>query len=176
MSTKALLEAVLFIYGEPMPIKNLAKLINKDEKETLSLVYEFQSSLENENRGLVLVINNGKIQLATKKEFGGVIEKLLKAELHEDLTPAASETLAIIGYLGPVSKSRIDYLRGVNSLQIIRNLILRGLIEKSTDSKKSSIFLYSLSTDFLRHLGLTDIRFLPEYEKYSQLSTKLIET
>src|SRR3972149_1519044 len=89
----------------------------------------------------------------------------LDEELKEELTPAGLETLSIIAYFGPVSKIKIDYFRGVNSAFILRNLLMRGLIDRSDKSKEEG-YAYSLNFDALKHLGISKIEELPEYEKY----------
>jgi segregation and condensation protein B len=94
----------------------------------------------------------------------------VKEELTEDLTPASSETLAIISYLGPISRAKIEYLRGVNSSLILRNLTMRGLIEKVSDDNRSSAFLYRITFDLMKHLGIEKKEDLPDYEKFSELS------
>ena len=85
------------------------------------------------------------------------------------LTPASLETLAIIAYLGPCNRALIEYVRGVNSTFILRSLMIRGLVERKPDPKRMNTFLYQVSFDFLRHMGLTRQGDLPDYEKYRKL-------
>jgi len=82
------------------------------------------------------------------------------------------ETLSVIAYNGPIARSTVDYLRGVNSGYIMRNLLVRGLINRRPDPERPYIFLYDVSFDFLKHLGLSKKEELPEYDKYKDLSEK----
>lgn len=112
---------------------------------------------------------NNQIQLATKPDFQKLGEKIIKEEIKENLTPATLETLSIVAYNGPIARSTIDYLRGVNSGYILRNLLVRGLIERYPDPQRPYVFLYNVSFDFLKHLGLAKQEELPEYQKYKDL-------
>jgi segregation and condensation protein B len=92
-----------------------------------------------------------------------LIEKIIKEERERDLGRAGIETLAIIAYKGPVSKKEIEYIRGVNSQFALRNLLLRGLVERKASSWDERVIVYSITADALRHLGLGSITELPEY-------------
>ncbi|MBI2047988.1 MAG: SMC-Scp complex subunit ScpB [Candidatus Liptonbacteria bacterium] len=164
------LEALLFIYGEQFSRKKAEKVLEINNKEELdSLIEEFGRRLSVEGRGLSLLTDNEKIQLVTKPQFGKLLESFVKAELSDDLTPASLETLSIILYLGPISRGEIDYRRGVNSSFTLRNLSLRGLIEKSSDKDQQGGYLYQASFDLLKHLGINRKEELPEYEKFKSL-------
>ena len=104
-----------------------------------------------------------EIMLATAPEYGTLVESLIKEELSKDLGKAGMETLAIVLYLGPVSRSRIDYIRGVHSHFILRNLLVRGLVEKIPHPEDKRAFLYRPTIDLLRHLGIARAEDLPDY-------------
>jgi segregation and condensation protein B len=167
---EAKIEAVLFIYGEPVKTADLAKMIKSGEAETKKAINRLKDRLGFESSGLFLVESDDKIQLATKPAFGKIIEEIIKAEIKEDLTPAAQETLSIIAYLGPISRPDIDYIRGVNSSFILRSLMIRGLIERSPSSKRLSAFDYKLSFDALKKLGVSKEAELPEFEHYREIA------
>ena len=93
----------------------------------------------------------------------------MKEELTEDLTPASLETLSIVSYLGPISRTRIEYLRGVNSSVILRNLMIRGLIERFHDPEHASGFLYRLTFDAMKHFGIQQKEDLPDFPKFQEL-------
>ena len=101
--------------------------------------------------------------LGTAPELSPTIEKMTKEELMGDLGKATLETLSIILYQGPIVKSRIDYIRGVNSSFILRNLLIRGLIERREHPEDKRTFLYSPTFDLLTHLGISRVEDLPEY-------------
>lgn len=163
------LEALLFIYGEPIEIKKLARIFSVKEEEVKSGVAALEEELKREERGLTLVEDKGRVQLVTKPEFSKLLEDLTKEEFAEDLTPAALETLSIVSYAGPISRADLEYIRGVNSSFILRALLMRGLIEREIDPKRANAFVYTASFDLLKKLGLSKNSELPEYQKYKDL-------
>ncbi|MFH0890953.1 MAG: SMC-Scp complex subunit ScpB, partial [Candidatus Liptonbacteria bacterium] len=125
------LEAMLFIHGEPISYRRIAPILGFEEKEIPALAEELKKRLwERADSGLALIRDEDKVQLMTKPQFHKLLENFVKDQLSEDLTPASLETLAIIAYAGPISRARIEYQRGVNSIFILRNLMLRGLVER----------------------------------------------
>ena len=113
--------------------------------------------------------------LGTSPENHDLIEKLKKDELSKDIGKAGLETLSIVLYRGPVRKSEIDYIRGVNSGSILRNLMIRGLIERKSDEKDQRSFLYVPTFDLLSFLGISELNELPEYEKVKTELEKAVE-
>lgn len=160
----AKLEALLFIHGEPIHIRDIAGTLGISEDEAATLLEEFKTTLAGEGRGLMLLSHGDKYQLVTKPEVGSILTAFVKRELDSELTPASLETLAIITYLGPISKARIEYFRGVNSSIILRNLGLRGLIVRVPDPTKQNTWLYEPSFDLFRHLGVSNREELPEFQ------------
>ena len=105
----------------------------------------------------------------TKPALAPVIRDFVKQELTEDLTPASLEALSLIAYLGPLPRARLDYLRGVNSSFILRNLMMRGLVERDSDPLHPAVMLYRATIDLWKHLGVDGQDRLPEYEKFKTL-------
>lgn len=167
------LEALLFIYGDPLEFKKIVQILKAEEEEVRKAVKILAEELEKEGRGLSLMEDKDKIQLTTKPEFAKLLESVIKEELHENLTPAALETLSIVAYAGPLSRAELEYIRGVNSSFTLRNLLIRGLIERSPDPKRTNVFLYNPSFDVLRHLGISKAEDLPEYERFKSLIEKM---
>ncbi len=165
------LEALLFIYGEPMETKKIAKLLDVKENKAEELINELETKLVDDSRGLALMKDGTRVQLATKPEFQKIHETLIKEEFREELTPAALETLSVVAYLGPVPRSTIDYVRGVNSSFILRSLLMRGLVERETSEERKNVYEYWVSLEFLKHLGLNSKEELPEFEKYRNILT-----
>ncbi len=167
------LEALLFQYGEPIELKRIAKLLNITEEEGKELLDDFEQNLkQDEKRGLILLRHNGMVQLATKPDFQKISEALIKEEFREELSPASLETLSIIAYLGPLPRSTIDFVRGVNSSFILRSLLIRGLVLRKPNPQRRNVYEYEVSFDFLRHIGLSKIEELPEYWKYNDILQK----
>lgn len=170
---KARIEAVLFIHGEPMAVSKIAKLLKVSESKVEEGLKELKESLQTQDRGLDLVLGDGRAQLVTAPELTGILEKLAKEEFDTKLTPAALETLAIVAYFGPCTRALIEYIRGVNSAFMLRNLMVRGLVERKGDKSASGSYLYQATFDFLKHMGVSSQEELPEYEKYKALAATL---
>lgn len=166
MELEAKIEAILFYRAEPMDKAELAKITKANPEEVASALLILKEKLN--NRGISLIQLNGKVELGTNPELSGLIEEIIKEELSRDLGKAALETLTLIVYQGPISRPEIDQVRGVNSSFILRNLMIRGLVERITDEKDSRRFLYQPTLDLLKYLGLDNIENLPEYESVKQ--------
>ncbi len=168
---RASLEALLFIHGEPLSYKKIQSVLGIEKEGLEALIKELAADLEADARGLQLISDREKIQLATKPEFNGILESFMKEEISEDLSPASLETLSIIAYLGPISRARLEYLRGVNSIVILRSLTIRGLVERFPDPDRPASFLYRGTFDLIKHLGIKEKEDLPEFEKFQELLT-----
>ena len=155
------LEAILFWKAEPVSFKKLAALLNTDIGSVKIGLNELEVALK--GRGLTLVQTDEEAMLGTAKDLSPLIEQLTKDELTRDLGKAGLETLSIILYQGPISRADVDYIRGVNSQFIVRNLLIRGLVERVDNPKDARSFLYKTTLDLLSHLGISKIEELPEY-------------
>lgn len=165
----AALEAILFIHGEPISIKKIAESLKMDEALAETLVAEYEKTLSGAERGLILVRIGDRVQLSTKPELNHALADFVKSELSEELSPASLEVLSLIAYLGPVSRSKLEYIRGVNSSFILRSLLIRGLIDRHLDPANSLAYLYSPTFELLEHLGVKSLEELPEYQKFKGL-------
>jgi len=168
----AQLEALLFLHGEALLIKKAARLLKVTEKEIAEAAEALTAELKRGERGLTLIKNEDTFQLTTKSDFASWAAKISLDEQREELTPAALETLTIIAYSSPISKAVIEYLRGVNSTFTLRNLLMRGLITDQSESPpeaKEANPTYRITVELLKHLGLTSIDQLPDYQKYREL-------
>jgi len=155
------IESVLFFKTEPVSRLWIAKLLDEEVDAVSTAIKELQEYLKNEKRGIVLIEHDASIMLATHPSLAPIIEKLQTREIKSDLSKAAVETLAIILYKKEATKQDIDYIRGVNSQFMLRNLMVRGLIERrehGTDKRRS---VYIPSHDTLTFLGITGMDELP---------------
>lgn len=155
------LEAVLFWKGEPTTKKELAKILGVgagDVEEGLSALREALSG-----RGLALMEKDDSVMLTTAPAMSGLIEGLLKESLERDLGKAGLETLTLILYYGPITRARIDYIRGVNSTFSLRQLMIRGLVERIDNPSDARGFLYKPTFELLSFLGITKLDELPNY-------------
>jgi segregation and condensation protein B len=162
MNLDAQIEAVLFWKAEPVSVKKLAEIFAKNEKEIREAVVILKNNLQ--NRGLTLLDLDDSVSLGTAREMSPLIEKLTKEELVRDLGKAGLETISIVLYQGPITRAEIDYIRGVNSQFILRNLLIRDLVEKVENPADRRSFLYKPTMDLLAHLGVSAITDLPDYE------------
>jgi segregation and condensation protein B len=156
------IQAFLFFKGEPTKISLLEKQLGCSLDEVKAALLELE--IESKNTGIVLITNNDEVSLGTNPEVSKLIEDATKEELSKDLGRAGLETLSLIMYYGPISRKDIDYIRGVNSAYIIRNLLIRGLIEREEDKRDSRIYLYKGTLDMLRFMGISNIESLPDYK------------
>ncbi|MBI5133799.1 MAG: SMC-Scp complex subunit ScpB [Candidatus Taylorbacteria bacterium] len=164
MTLEAKLEALLFWKGEPMAIKKVQAALECGKEELDAAIAALEAALG--TRGLRIMRVGEEIELRTAPEVSALIEKLTKDELYRDLGKAGLETLTIILYKSPIKRSEVDYIRGVNSSFIIRNLLVRGLIERIAEKEGAGRgFSYKPTIDLLAHLGISKIEDLPEYEK-----------
>ncbi|OIP66316.1 hypothetical protein AUK15_00600 [Candidatus Nomurabacteria bacterium CG2_30_43_9] len=154
------IEALLFFKGEPVTAGFLAKTLNVSEDEALAGLVDLEQSLS--GHGIILMKNGEEYMLASSPEMGTTIEGLLKEELSKELGKAGLETLATVLYRGPISRSEINYLRGVNSNYILRVLLVRGLIEKVDHGGRSTS--YQPTFELLSYIGVSKASDLPEYE------------
>lgn len=166
---QAKLEALLFVYGEPVKLKVLSEKLEVTKSEIEAALLALRTELQSDTRGLALFSSEDKYSLVTKPELSLVIQKIIKEEFDSELTAASLETLAIVSYLGPCNRAEIDYIRGVNSSFILRNLTIRGLVERKQDPERGNAFIYNVSFDFLKHMGIPSADSLPEHAKYREL-------
>ena len=150
-----------------MALSRLSSILKKKDEEIREAVADLEKHLE-ESHHISLLKEGDKVALVTAKEASKLVEDFAKEEFAGELTRAALETLTIIAYKGPIKRSDIDYVRGVNSSFMIRNLLMRGLVERVRDPKDSRAFLYRASSDFLKFLGISSITDLPEFGEFVQ--------
>lgn len=154
----------MFLLGEPVDIGHLSALTASSENEVMDAIFDLEKKLD--GRGIVLIKKENKLSLATRGDFSDIIEKLVKEEYDKNLTKTAFETLAVILYKSPVAKHEIDYIRGVNSSFVLRNLLVRDFIER--ERGENGVYVYKPSFKLLRHLGVKDLSELPDFGRFSR--------
>lgn len=154
------LEGLLFYKATPQKKKTLCKLLNCSDAE---LQTHCQLLAERLTGGATrLLETDTELQLVTATELDEMIESLRKDDLKRDIGKAGAETLAIILYRGPISRVEIDRIRGVNSGFILRNLLIRGLVERTSEGRTHT---FSVTPTLLTHLGITEKTALPDYSE-----------
>ncbi len=175
MDKKHILESLLFTSGHPLSYKKIAEILSPyggspegreiSEEEIGNLLKELASDYEQNKRGLRLVFLDNKVQLVAAPESKEMMEKMIKSDFEEELSQAALETLAIIAYKGPVGRAAIENLRGVNCSFILQSLAIRGLIDKKNNPGDGRSYVYNVTFDFLKHLGINKLEDLPNYNE-----------
>ena len=168
LSLSALLEALLFIAPVPVTPGQMATVLGVSTHQIEIAVSELDAlyTESGDKRGLRIRLHRGRIQLTTAPQASAAIEKFLGLESTTRLSHAALEALAIIAYQEPVTRPQIDAIRGVNSDGVLKNLLSKGLIQEvGRADAPGRPFLYSITTDFLGHFGLSSLDELPPLEK-----------
>lgn len=152
---KQKLEAILYAIEGPHSIKELASWLDASVEDTTNVIQDIQT--EGKDRGVIVLTSGDEVSLAVHPDTKPLLEKIRSQEETKPLTKAGLETMTIIGFLAPVDRHTIDLIRGVQSHQALRHLLLRALITR--DGSK-----YRLTTEALRHLGIESVDQLPEYK------------
>lgn len=174
LNLESKIESLLFYKGQPVSFKELSSSFGVGQEEIKKALGDLQNSLL--GRGITLVLGENEAMLGTNKQMSEFFENLRKEELSKELSRASLETLSIVLYKGKVLRSEIDYIRGVNSTYILRNLAVRGLVDKISDPKDSRVSLYTPSLELLSSLGVSSINELPDYENVLKtLESKILD-
>lgn len=160
---KKIIEGILFLSLKPLNLDDLEKFFKIDKEKIRLIMEEIKSDFS--QKGINLIEQNDKFELVTSPEINSFLEEFFKMEMSKDLTQASIETLALIAYLGPITRSQIEALRGVNSSYILRELLIRGLIERE---EKERTYYYKVSLEFLKFFGLKQTNELPRYQEINQ--------
>jgi len=165
---KSIIESMIFVSGDPVKISRIAKILEVSKEEITSAVKSLEEEYNEVSRGLMLLIKGDEIQLISNPKNAVYIEQLVKSELQDSLSNAALEVLSIIAYKGPISKTEVEAIRGVNCSYTIRNILMRGLIERIDNPKDQRGYLYVVSFEFLKKLGISKVENLPQYDILSK--------
>lgn len=166
------IEAILFLKGEPVTLKELSRLTGENEANIESAVNELRENLT--GRGITLVSEKDRYTLATAPEWSETMNKLAEESMNPEIGKSGLETLAVILYRSPVSRTEIDYIRGVNTSYTIRALLVRGLIERKPKPEDDRVWLYEPSLALLEHLGVSRKEDIPDYETVKATIEKLM--
>ncbi len=160
LSLAALVEAILFVSPEPISSTQIANLLDVTPRLVKSALDELETLYQ--GRGIRLQYHKNKIQITSAPEAASVLENMLELETTSTLSQAALEALSIIAYQQPITRPQIDSIRGVNSDGVLRTLLTKGLIDDigRADGPGRPI-LYSTTTEFLKHFGLSSYDELP---------------
>lgn len=171
MTPASQLESVLFFKSEPLTAKELAKMLGASETSVKEAAVELAEQLK--GRGLTLISEGDAYMLATAPEASQLIERITKEELEKDPGKAGMEVLAIILYQGPQTRAQIDHIRGVNSTFALRQLMIRGLLDRIDNPTDQRSFLYKPTLQLLSFLGVSSTSELPDFEKTKEMLASL---
>lgn len=164
MSLLRNLESLLLVATRPLSYKKLAEQTSVTVGDIEHAIDELKQKYNTETSGIQILQHGSTVQFVTSPLASALVTDYLKEEQAGELTRPALETLTIIAYRGPISKIQLDTIRGVNCSLILRNLMVKGLVEaKSAKDKYQTT--YQVTGDFIRFLGLTDITQLPDYNE-----------
>lgn len=159
---EAVIEGLIFASGDPLSLEKIAEILELDKKTTRLILNNMILGYQNSKRGIMLREIDGSYQLCTRFEHYEYIRKLFEPRQKQALSQAAFETLAIIAYNQPVTRSRIEQIRGVNSDSAVIRLVERNLIHEAgrLDSPGKPM-LYETTEEFLRSFGFKSPADLP---------------
>ena len=161
-SLKGRIEAILFVAGEAVSIRDMAKALQIDKKELKVALKEIGSEYDYEQRGFMLKRFGDKVQLATRPLYSEDVLRLLQPVQQQSLSQAAMETLAVVAYKQPVTRAEVEQIRGVKCDYSLQSLMMKGLIQEA--GRKDTIgrpILYATTDTFLSHFGIQGLEDLP---------------
>lgn len=168
---KAILEAVLFVSPEPVPVARLMAIVGTVSKaEVVQALDILAHDLDQEGRGIQLVQVAGGYRLVTKQEYGPWLKRMDKAKAAQKLSRSALESLAIIAYKQPLVRAEIEEIRGVETSGVLRTLCERKLVRiVGRKDVPGRPIMYGTTKFFLEHFGLQDLTQLPPLREFKEL-------
>lgn len=156
------LEAVLMVADQPLDHLTLAQAVGHPPAEVQSALHQLAEEYTAEGRGFELRSIAGGWRFFSREAFAAAVERFILDGQQARLTQAALETVAVVAYRQPISRSRISAIRGVNVDGVVRTLVTRGLIEEDSTDAESGALLYRTTSYFLERMGLDSLAELPE--------------
>lgn len=175
---KVILEALLFIYGEPLTANELRDAINPELnlRTVKKCLDELIIDLESQNRGVKIYQLEDKYQMGTDKRLSEYVERLVSPHKKKTLTRSAIETLTMIAYKQPITRVEIEDIRGVKSSAVFETLLNHDLIAVAGTAKKiGNPKLYKTTDNFLKALNIKSLDELPDLEKHQPEQMNLLE-
>lgn len=163
MSVLSQIESILFVASKPLSFVVIAKALGKPEREVEEAVAALKRRYNTEQSGIHILQEGKLVQMATNASNAAAVEGFIKDEISGELTKAQLETVTVIAYRGPITRPELEQIRGVNCALILRNLLVRGLIDEQEDKGKLTP-VYALSFSALRELGIKAVTELPDYD------------
>ena len=171
---KGRIEAILFVAGDAVPVRDLARALRISEKELDAVLIELKDDYDYEQRGFLIKRFGNNVQLATRPLYSEDVVRLLQPVQQQSLSQAAMETLAVVADRQPVTRAEVEQIRGVKCDYSLQSLMLKGMIEEA--GRKDTIgrpILYRTTDKFLSHFGIRNLEELPpmpEAENKTEIS------
>jgi segregation and condensation protein B len=166
----AAVESLLFVSGRPLQYAELRKILDIDEARLMQSLQILEQDLISQQRGIRLQLMGEQVQLVTAPENARYVAALLGLPMTAKLTTAAMETLAVIAYRQPITRSQIEAVRGVNSDRALASLIQHGLVaEVGRAQTVGRPALFATTSEFLQQFGLTKLEELPGINRQTAL-------
>jgi segregation and condensation protein B len=162
LDLKPALEAVLMVVDEPATEEHLAKVLRRTRRQVADALHALAEEYAAQGRGFELRQVAGGWRYYTRPAYAPAVEGFVLDGQHARMTQAALETLAVVAYRQPVSRSRVSAVRGVNCDGVMRTLLQRGLIAEAGTEPETSAILYGTTNYFLERMGLRGLDELPE--------------
>ncbi|MFG3118445.1 SMC-Scp complex subunit ScpB [Streptomyces sp. NPDC048197] len=162
LELKPALEAVLMVVDEPATEEHLARVLQRPRRAVALALRELSDDYAREGRGFDLRLVAGGWRFYSRAEYADAVENFVLDGQQARLTQAALETLAVVAYRQPVSRSRVSAVRGVNCDGVMRTLLQRGLVEEAGTEPETGAILYRTTNYFLERMGLRGLDELPE--------------
>ncbi|MER5812964.1 SMC-Scp complex subunit ScpB [Streptomyces sp. NPDC002033] len=162
LDLKGALEAVLMVVDEPATAEHLAKVLERTPREVAGALAALADEYTAERRGFELRQVAGGWRFYSRPAYAAAVEAFVLDGQHARLTQAALETLAVVAYRQPVSRSRVSAVRGVNCDGVMRTLLQRGLVAEAGTEPETGAILYRTTNYFLERMGLRGLDELPE--------------
>jgi len=167
---KSALETLMFMWGEPLDVKDAAEVLEAEKAEIRELFRELRTEYEQEGRGIRIREAGDAFGYVTHVENDMFVQKLCTPVRVRRLSQAALEVLAIIAYRQPVTRSEIDAIRGIKSERVIDGLMDKDLVEITGRSEGvGRPLLYGTTREFLKKFGFASLKDLPEVPEYEEL-------
>ena len=174
---KSVIEALIFASDKPLTIEQIKKVLNISESATVRKgIEELRSEYESQNRGLRIAEIAGGFQMITSGAFAPFLKKLFKCRFSDKLSKPALESLAIIAYKQPLTRTEIESLRNVNVDGVMKSLLDKNLIRICGRKKiPCRPFVYGTTRQFLEHFGLKSLDDLPKMDDFTAMANEVEE-
>ena len=165
-----IMECILFISGEPVYFEELSKLFGTDRERIISIAQAAEADSRAESRGFFMYVTESSVQLVSNKLYNDYVTEYMQPTQIKSFSQSLIETLAIVAYKQPITRSEIDAIRGIRSEYSVSQLIKQGFIaECGRKEVLGRPMLFCTTDKFLRKFGLHSINELPAFERFSEL-------